>query len=87
MVASKAITSWPQALLKIVMITLCAKSPYPVCLSRCFLSVDIFCSWRNSPGAKNNHSWDIRFILVRAPMKQVKALRPIAICLYYDLIK
>ena len=40
MVGSKAIGSWTQALLKIRMITLCAKSPYLVRLCRCFLPAD-----------------------------------------------
>jgi hypothetical protein len=39
MVASKAIGSWTQALLKIDMIALfCAKSPYLACLCRCLFS-------------------------------------------------
>jgi hypothetical protein len=40
MVASKAIGSWTQALLKIGMITLCAKSPYLTRLCQCFLLAD-----------------------------------------------
>ena len=38
----------------------------------------IFCSWRIPLGAKINHSRDMRFMLVRARGKQIKALRPVA---------
>ena len=41
MVASKAIESWTQALLKIGMISIHMKSPYLVRLYRCFLLADI----------------------------------------------
>jgi hypothetical protein len=35
---------------------------------------------------EDQHSRETWFILVRAPRKRVKALRPVATCLYYDLV-
>ena len=47
----------------------------------------IFGSWRNSPDANSKYNRDTWFILVRAIEKRVKAVRPFATCLYYDLIE
>ena len=40
---------------------------------------------RNSLDAKSKHDGDTRFILVQALGKRIKAVRPVATCLYYDL--